>query len=125
VAAGEKFDIILNMEVFEHVADIRVFLSSCAALLIPNGLMVLSSINRTSKAFLLAIFGAEYVLGWLPKGTHDYSKLVRPNEITEALNGSGLDLSAPVGVGYNLWRDTWQVTSDTSVNYMVYATRPL
>ncbi len=124
-AAGEKFDIILNMEVIEHVADIRVFLSSCAAMLKPHGLMVISSINRTPKAFVLAIVGAEYVLGWLPKGSHDYAKLVRPDEIVAALDGSGLDLSAPVGVGYNLWRDAWQLTSDTSVNYMLYATRPL
>lgn len=123
-AAGEPaFDIILNMEVVEHVADVDLFLSSCAGLLAPGGLMVLATINRTPKAYALAIFGAERVLRWLPKGTHDYAKLVRPHEARAPLERAGLAVEGPIGVSYNPLTDAWALSNDAAVNYMLTATR--
>ena len=95
VEAGERFDVVLAMEVVEHVADIDAFVAACAALVKPGGLLFVATINRTPKAFALAIVGAEYVLRWLPRGTHDYSKLVRPAELEAALSdGRTLDRRA-------------------------------
>lgn len=121
--AGETFDVILNMEVVEHVADVDLFLQSCAAMVRPGGLMFVATINRTMKAWGLAIVGAEYVLGWLPKGTHQYEKLVRPGEIDAALSGTGLDVFARSGVFYNPLADEWRLSDDLDVNYMVVAQR--
>ena len=115
------FDVILNMEVVEHVADVDLFLRTCARLLAPGGLMVIATINRTPKAFALAIFGAEYVLGWLPRGTHQYAKLVKPREIERPLSAEGLTLEPPTGVFYNPLNDRWSLSGDTSVNYMMTA----
>ncbi|MBO6640105.1 MAG: bifunctional 2-polyprenyl-6-hydroxyphenol methylase/3-demethylubiquinol 3-O-methyltransferase UbiG [Roseitalea sp.] len=122
-AAGEMFDIVLNMEVVEHVADVDLFMKSCAAMVRPGGLMFVATINRTAKAWGLAIFGAEYVLGWLPKGTHQYEKLVKPSEIDAALSGTGVEVFDRSGVFYNVLADEWRLSRDMDVNYMVVARR--
>lgn len=122
-AAGETFDVILNMEVVEHVSDVDLFLKSCAAMVRPGGIMFIATINRTTKAWGLAIIGAEYVLGWLPKGTHEYDRLVKPTEIDAALEGTGLDVFAQSGVFYNVLADEWRLSKDMDVNYMVVAKR--
>lgn len=122
-ADGEKFDIILNMEVVEHVADVNLFMTSCARMVKPNGLMFVATINRTPKAKLLAIFMAENVLKWLPKGTHEYEKLVRPEEIEAPVNSEGLQLIDRTGVFYNVLQDRWNKSRDMDVNYMVLARR--
>ena len=125
VEAGEPpFDIILNLEVVEHVANPADFLAASASLLAPGGLMLLATLNRTAKAFALAIFGAEYVLRWLPRGTHEFDKFLRPGELTAPLTAAGLTCQAPIGVTYNPLLDAWGLSKDTSVNYMVVATRP-
>ena len=125
VGQGEPaFDIILNMEVVEHVADPSLFLQNCARLLAPGGIMVISTINRTMKAFLLAILGAEYILGWLPRGTHRFDKLVKPEEIRQALQGTGISCAPPVGACYTPLLDRWSLGQDTHVNYFMLATRP-
>lgn len=118
-ANGEKFDIILNMEVVEHVADVELFLTSCAEMLNPGGLMFVATINRTMKARALAIFGAEYVLRWLPRGTHQYEKLVRPEEISIPLTSSGLSFLDQSGIFYNPLQDRWNLSPDMDVNYMM------
>ncbi|WP_349365797.1 MAG: bifunctional 2-polyprenyl-6-hydroxyphenol methylase/3-demethylubiquinol 3-O-methyltransferase UbiG [Nitratireductor rhodophyticola] len=122
--AGERFDIILNMEVVEHVSDVDLFLSKCGAMLKPGGLMFVATINRTLKAWGLAIIGAEYVLGWLPRGTHQYEKLVRPSELEKGLASAGIDIIDRSGVVYNPIGDRWQRSRDMDVNYMVAATKP-
>jgi 2-polyprenyl-6-hydroxyphenyl methylase / 3-demethylubiquinone-9 3-methyltransferase len=123
-AAGENFDVILNMEVVEHVANVDLYLKSCAAMLRPGGLMFIATINRTMKAWALAIVGAEYVLGWLPKGTHSYDKLVKPDEIENALSGTGVSVTEQTGVFYNPLKDVWAKSNDIDVNYMVLTSRP-
>lgn len=114
----EKFDIILNMEVAEHVADPALFLRSCADLLKPNGLMFLATINRTPKSYLFAIIGAEYVLRMLPKGTHDWKKFLKPSELNRMLE-SKLKLQDMKGVSYNPVNQEFKLTGDVSVNYMM------
>ncbi|WP_421856915.1 bifunctional 2-polyprenyl-6-hydroxyphenol methylase/3-demethylubiquinol 3-O-methyltransferase UbiG [Oricola sp.] len=121
--AGESFDVILNMEVVEHVADVDLFMKSCAAMLRPGGVMFIATINRTLKAYGLAILGAEYVLRWLPRGTHQYEKLVRPDEIEAALAGTGVETVKRSGVFFNPLADEWRLSSDMDVNYMMVATR--
>ena len=122
--AGETFDVILNMEVVEHVADVKLFMASCAKMLRPGGMMIVATLNRTFKAWALAIVGAEYVLGWLPRGTHDWAKFLTPGELRAALEAGGLDVSDLTGVTYNPIADRWSRSSDTGVNYLVLATRP-
>ena len=119
--AGECFDVVLAMEVVEHVADVEAFIGACAALTKPGGLLIVATINRTAKAFALAIFGAEYVLRWLPRGTHDYAKLVRPVELEAAMTASGLSIVGRTGVRYNPLTDRWSRAADMDVNYMVAA----
>jgi 2-polyprenyl-6-hydroxyphenyl methylase / 3-demethylubiquinone-9 3-methyltransferase len=121
--AGERFDVVLNMEVVEHVADVPVYLSTCAEMVKPSGMMIVATINRTPKALMLAIIGAEYVLRWLPKGTHSYDKLVRPEEIRHPLEQGGLEIVETTGVFYNPIADEWRMSGDTDVNYMMLATR--
>ncbi|WP_417496774.1 bifunctional 2-polyprenyl-6-hydroxyphenol methylase/3-demethylubiquinol 3-O-methyltransferase UbiG [Maricaulis sp.] len=122
IEAGEPpFDVVLNLEVMEHVANPHTFLVDCAQLVKPGGLMICATINRTSKAFALAIVGAEWVMGWLPRGTHRFHKLVQPTELTAALRAGGMTPDAPVGVSYNPLNDQWTLGSDTSVNYMMVA----
>ena len=122
--AGEKFDVILNMEVVEHVADVDLFISKCGEMLKPGGIMFVASINRTLKALGLAIVGAEYVLRWLPRGTHQYDKLVRPDELEAALARAGMTITERTGVTYSPLADRWQRSRDMDVNYMVLATKP-
>ena len=125
VAAGEpKFDIVLSLEVVEHVQDPARFLADCAALLAPGGMMVMATLNRTAKAFALAVVGAEHVLRWLPVGTHDWNKFVTPEEARAALTGAGLEMLETVGVSFSPLTGKWSLTRDTGVNYMVTATRP-
>jgi 2-polyprenyl-6-hydroxyphenyl methylase / 3-demethylubiquinone-9 3-methyltransferase len=119
--SGERFDVVLAMEVVEHVADVTLFVSRCAEMAKPGGLMVVATLNRTIKSFALAIVGAEYVLRWLPRGTHQWDKFVTPNELEIALEKSGLTVTEQTGVIYNLLADRWQLSSDMDVNYMVAA----
>ncbi|MEL6370820.1 MAG: bifunctional 2-polyprenyl-6-hydroxyphenol methylase/3-demethylubiquinol 3-O-methyltransferase UbiG [Pseudomonadota bacterium] len=124
VENGEPgFDAVLNLEAVEHVADVDLFLGSSAALVNPGGIMIVATINRTLKAFALAKVGAEYVLGWLPRGTHDPRKFVRPSEIEAALAPAGMTITTTAGVSYNPVMDLWQVNDDPAVNYMVTAVR--
>jgi 2-polyprenyl-6-hydroxyphenyl methylase / 3-demethylubiquinone-9 3-methyltransferase len=118
-----KFDVILNMEVVEHVADRASFLGACSTLLADDGLMVIATLNRTAKAFALAIVGAEYVLGWLPRGTHDWRKFVRPSELAAGLRPRGLEFAELTGVSYNPLTDRWSLSRDLDVNYMAVARR--
>ena len=122
--AGEQFDVILNMEVVEHVSDVDLFLSSCAKMVKPGGLMFVATINRTPKALALAIVGAEYVLRWLPRGTHQYDKLVRPEEIEGPLSAAGMGIIDRNGVTYSPLSDRWNLSRDMEVNYMMLAARP-
>ena len=122
IAAGEKpFDIVLALEVIEHVADPAQFLADCARLLAPGGLLVMATLNRTAKAFALAIVGAEHVLRWLPVGTHDWSKFVTPEEARIALEKAGLTVDQPVGVSFSPLSGRWLLGSDAAVNYMMVA----
>ncbi len=120
-AAGEQFDIVLNMEVIEHVADVEAFVASCAGMVKPGGLMFVATLNRTLKAFALAIVGAEYVLGWLPRGTHEWEKFVTPQELETALSSAGMTIRNKSGVLYNPLADTWRRSKDMDVNYMLVA----
>lgn len=125
IEAGEApFDVVLNLEVVEHVADPDQFLKDCASLVKPGGLMIVATLNRTAKAFALAIVGAEYVLGWLPKGTHEFEKFLRPDEIKQPLLQAGLDVDPPQGVSFNPLLDQWRPSGDTKVNYLMVASRP-
>ncbi|WP_108676622.1 bifunctional 2-polyprenyl-6-hydroxyphenol methylase/3-demethylubiquinol 3-O-methyltransferase UbiG [Acuticoccus yangtzensis] len=124
VAAGETFDAVLAMEIVEHVADVPAFVAACAAMVRPGGFTVFATINRTPKAFALAIVGAEYVLRWLPRGTHQFSKLVKPAELERAFTANGLTARQPTGVVFNPIRDEWALGHDTDVNYMIQAVKP-
>lgn len=118
------FDVVFNLEVVEHVANPDQFLTDCAKLLAPGGLMFLATLNRTPKAFALAIVGAEYVLRWLPRGTHEFEKFLKPQELTAPLTAAGLACDLPTGVSFNPISDSWRLSKDTSVNYMMVARRP-
>lgn len=122
--AGESFDVILNMEVVEHVANVDLFVTTCAKMVRPGGLMFAATINRTLKARALAIFAAENVLRWLPRGTHQYEKLVRPEELERPIVASGMDIIHRTGVFYNVLQDRWNLSPDMEVNYMMMAKRP-
>jgi 2-polyprenyl-6-hydroxyphenyl methylase/3-demethylubiquinone-9 3-methyltransferase len=122
---GERFDLVLAMEVVEHVGDLGLFIRRCTEMVKPGGLMITATLNRTLKSFALAIVGAEYVLRWLPRGTHQWDKFVTPNELEAALERHGLRVIDETGVVYNLLSDRWQLSSDTDVNYMVVAERAL
>jgi 2-polyprenyl-6-hydroxyphenyl methylase/3-demethylubiquinone-9 3-methyltransferase len=121
--AGERFDIVLAMEVVEHVADVNLFVELTGAMVKPGGLMVAATLNRTLKSFALAIVGAEYILRWLPRGTHQWDKFVTPNELEIALERAGLRIIDETGVVYNPLADHWRLGSDMDVNYMVTAER--
>jgi 2-polyprenyl-6-hydroxyphenyl methylase / 3-demethylubiquinone-9 3-methyltransferase len=125
VAEGRQFDVVLSLEVVEHVADVPAFLESCADLLKPGGLMVIGTLNRTAKSYALAIVGAEYVLGWLPKGTHDWSRFITPDELGAELTKHGCTLGRTDGVALNPLTGTWFITRDTSVNYLRQFRKPL
>jgi 2-polyprenyl-6-hydroxyphenyl methylase/3-demethylubiquinone-9 3-methyltransferase len=122
--AGESFDVVLAMEVVEHVVDVGTFVGLAAGMVKPGGLMFVATLNRTLKSFALAIVGAEYVLRWLPRGTHRWDKFVTPDELEIALEQSGLSQIGETGVIYNLLADRWQLSADMDVNYMVAAEKP-
>ena len=116
---GKQFDAVVNMEVIEHVADINQFLGECAQLVKPGGLMILATLNRTAKSFAFAIVGAEYVLRWLPRGTHDWRKFVKPSELATACRPVGLKMTELIGLRYDPLKDRWQLApNDLGVNYM-------
>lgn len=121
VAKGERFDIVLAMEVVEHVADMPAFVRQACTAVKPGGLLFAATINRTLRSYALAIVGAEYVLGWLPKGTHDWEKFVRPAELASAVEAGGLRVTDTTGVVYNPLGDRWSASRDTAVNYMITA----
>jgi 2-polyprenyl-6-hydroxyphenyl methylase/3-demethylubiquinone-9 3-methyltransferase len=119
--ARERFDIVLAMEVVEHVSNVGDFLNRCAAILKPGGLMVVSTLNRNWKSFALAIVGAEYILRWLPRGTHQWEKFVTPDELAHHLHNNHLAITEQTGVVYSPLADRWSLSSDMDVNYMVVA----
>jgi 2-polyprenyl-6-hydroxyphenyl methylase / 3-demethylubiquinone-9 3-methyltransferase len=124
VEKGEVFDVVLNLEVVEHVANPSEFLQSSAQLVGPHGMMIAATLNRTLKAFALAVIGAEYVLGWIPRGTHDWNRFVRPSELAGILRGAGLTLEKFAGVTYSPIADRWRISpNDLDVNYMALAIR--
>jgi 2-polyprenyl-6-hydroxyphenyl methylase/3-demethylubiquinone-9 3-methyltransferase len=122
--AGERFDIVLAMEVVEHVADRDLFVRRAAEMVQPGGLMLAATINRTLKSFALAIVAAEYVLGWLPRGTHRWDKLVTPEELERAMEAGGLQPVDGTGVMYDPFAGLWRRSDDMDVNYMMVAERP-
>ncbi len=123
-AGGTHFDLVLNMEVVEHVADVKAFLQASAALVSPGGAMALATLNRTPKSFALAIVGAEYLLRWLPRGTHDWRKFLRPSELVAQLHAAGLETKELTGVAYNPLTGAWHLAArDLDVNYMIFAVK--
>ncbi len=120
-AAGLMFDVVLNMEVVEHVADLPSYLSACAKLVRPGGLMFVATLNKTLKSLALAKIGAEYVLRWLPPGTHDWSRFVEPKRLHDLLQGVGLKVMKTQGVSFDPINWAWKLSNDTDVNYMVVA----
>jgi len=114
----EKFDVILNMEVIEHVSDVHLFINSCNKILSENGIMIFASLNRTLISYGLAIIGVEYILGWLPKGTHDWSKFITPDELKILFSSNGLKIDEIIGMKYNPLFDSWKRSEDLSVNYL-------
>jgi 2-polyprenyl-6-hydroxyphenyl methylase/3-demethylubiquinone-9 3-methyltransferase len=117
--AGEHFNIVLAMEVVEHVADVPLFIARCAQLVETGGLMIAATINRTLKSFALAIVGAEYILRWLPRGTHQWDKFVTPEELETAMERNGLRVIDERGVIFDIFRSEWRLSTDLDVNYMV------
>jgi 2-polyprenyl-6-hydroxyphenyl methylase/3-demethylubiquinone-9 3-methyltransferase len=117
------FDVILNMEVIEHVADPSQFLKDCARMLAPGGVMIVATLNRTAKAMALAVIGAEHVLRWLPVGTHDWSKFVKPEQIRAWLDGEQVQVEGPFGVSFSPLTGRWSQAGNADVNYMMTATR--
>ena len=117
------FDVILNMEVIEHVADPAQFLKDCARMLAPGGLMIVATLNRTAKAMALAVIGAEHVLRWLPVGTHDWSKFIKPEQIQGWLDGEQVEVEGPFGVSFSPLSGRWSQSGDTGVNYMMTVMR--
>lgn len=123
VESGKRFDIVLAMEVVEHVADVEAFVAACCAAVKPDGLLVMATLNRTLKSYALAIVGAEYVLRWLPKGTHDWEKFVTPAELGSAIESNGFTLGTETGVVFNPLTGRWSASRDMDVNYMLSASR--
>ena len=124
VATGATFDVVLCLEVIEHVPDPGAFLKICAGLVRPGGLMIVSTINRTVKAYMLAIVGAEYVLRWLPAGTHQWERFVTPDELAQHLVAAGLCAVHAEGMVYSPLADRWSLSADTDVNYLSAAVKP-
>ena len=124
-AAGERFDVVLNMEVIEHVPDPASFVAACRGLLRPGGLLLLSTLNRTARSFAMAIVGAEYVMGWLPRGTHDWRRFRTPDEVAALLRGAGLEPVDRKGMVFDPLRREWSLSdTDLSVNHISAAIRP-
>ena len=114
----KKFDVILNMEIIEHVEDINFFIKSCSKLLKKNGLMFVATLNKTLKSYVFAIIGAEYVLKWLPIGTHDWEKFVKPEDLKNILSKNNLKIEKIDGMNFNILSDEWSISKDTSINYI-------
>ena len=114
-----KFDVILNMEIIEHVEDINFFIKASSKLLKKNGIMFVATLNRTLKSYMFAIIGAEYILNWLPIGTHDWEKFVKPNELINISKNNNLKLRKLDGMKFNILNDNWKLSEDTSVNYII------
>ena len=115
---NKRFDVILNMEIVEHVEDVQFFLRSCSKLLKKNGLMFVATINKTLKSYIFAIVGAEYVLRWLPIGTHEWEKFIKPEDLKNILKNNNLVLNKLDGMHFNIIKDEWNISKDTSVNYI-------
>jgi len=123
-AAKRAFDAVLALEVVEHAADAALFMAQAARLVKPGGALLLSTLNRTPRAFATAIIGAEYILRWLPRGTHQYRKFRRPSELARDVRAAGLVVGDIAGLGYDPWHDCWHRTTDLGVNYLLFATKP-
>ncbi|MGM0586215.1 MAG: bifunctional 2-polyprenyl-6-hydroxyphenol methylase/3-demethylubiquinol 3-O-methyltransferase UbiG [Pseudomonadota bacterium] len=124
-AAGERFDVVLNMEVVEHVPDPQAYLNACAALLEPGGLMICSTINRTARSFAMAILGAEHIMRWLPRGTHEWSKFITPDELFAMLRKAGLEPADRKGFVFDPLRWSWKIhPRDLAVNYVTASVKP-
>lgn len=124
VARGEQFDIAVCLEVVEHVPDVASFVEACVAAVRPGGLLVMSTINRNLKSYALAIVGAEYILRWLPRGTHDWNRFIKPGELEEHLEKAGASPFETRGMIYNPLGDSWRLSSDTDVNFLMAAAKP-
>jgi len=124
LAEGARFDLVLNMEVIEHVADPAQFLRDTAALLAPDGLMIVATLNRTLKSLALGKFAAEYLLRWIPPGTHDWRRFLRPDELRGFLAGASYDVAGPYGIAFDPIAGRWSRSADTAVNYMMTVTAP-
>ena len=114
----KKFDVILNMEIIEHVEDINFFIKSCSKLLKKNGLMFVATLNKTLKSYVFAIIGAEYLLRWLPIGTHDWEKFVKPEDLENILSKNNLKIEKIDGMNFDIFKDEWNISKDTSINYI-------
>ena len=114
----KKFDVILNMEIIEHVEDINFFIKSCSKLLKKNGLMFVATLNKTLKSYVFAIIGAEYILRWLPIGTHDWEKFVKPEDLKNILSKNNLKIEKIDGMNFDIFKDEWNISKDTSINYI-------
>ena len=122
--SGAQFDVVMALEIVEHVSDVDLFLRSCGQMVKPGGLLFLSTLNRTAKAWALAIAGAEYVLGWLPRGTHDWKKFLKPSEVARGLRAGGIETDDIVGVVYSPLSRQWSLNKgDLDVNYMLSGVR--
>ncbi len=122
-AEGARFDIVLNMEVVEHVSNVPLYIKSCADLVTPGGLLFSATINRTARALAFAKFGAEYVLRWLPRGTHDWNKFLTPDELKALITRNGLHMTDETGVVFHPLADEWKKSRDMGINYMLLAER--
>lgn len=120
-AEGSQFDAVVSLEVVEHVPDVGAFVKTCAGLVRPGGALVLSTINRNLKSYALAIVAAEYVLGWLPRGTHQWERFVTPDELARYVTAAGLSAPTFKGLSYDLMKDGWSLSEDTDVNYLAFA----
>lgn len=123
LAEGRSFDVVLNMEVVEHVADVPAYLAACAALVKPGGITIVATLNKTLKSLALAKIGAEYVLNWLPRGTHDWNRFMAPADLKKTLEESGLTILKIQGVSFDPLAWDWKLSPDVDVNYMIVARR--
>lgn len=123
-ASGATFDVVTSLEVIEHVPDPAAFIKECGRLVRPGGLMILSTINRNVKSYALAIVGAEYVLGWLPRGTHDWNRFITPDELSRYMTAAGVAPPRFMGFSYNPFKDRWSLDADTDVNYLACSAKP-
>ncbi len=123
ITRGQRYDVVLALEVVEHVTDVEAFLQAAAGLVAPGGALIAATLNRTLKSLATAKIGAEYILRWLPPGTHDWRKFVKPSELTAGLRHGGLSVTELAGMSYDLFTDTWRTSKDLDVNYMALAVK--